>query len=106
VTAPLDTLSGKLGGELGRHGHHQDCERLEQPQPSRVVVEKGCDLCDREDEHEVEEELERRHPLLALGRGFEQLITGDLVQHHGRRITATRAQGVPVVALTGSGAAA
>ncbi len=48
--------------------HHQDRKRLDELPPARVVVEKPRHLGDREDEHQVEEELERSDALLALGR--------------------------------------
>jgi hypothetical protein len=46
--------------------HHQDCERLDQLRPARVVIDEARDLRDREDEHKVEEELERGDALVAL----------------------------------------
>src|SRR5439155_7259676 len=74
--------------------HHEDRERLEQPQPAGIVVQEAGHLRDREDEDEVEEELEGRHPLLALDRGLEVLVPRQLVQRlrgsrHGARYGAT-----------------
>jgi hypothetical protein len=37
-----------------------------EPTPGRIIRQHGRDLREREDEDEVEEQLERRHPLLAL----------------------------------------
>jgi hypothetical protein len=45
------------------------------------VVQEGGDLCNREDENKVEEELERRDPLLALGRSLQKLASGQFVEH-------------------------
>ena len=39
---------------------------MAEPAPGRVVRQDRRDLREREDEDEVEEELERRDPLLAL----------------------------------------
>ena len=40
---------------------------MSEPTPGRVIGQDGRDLREREDEDEVEEELERSDPLLALG---------------------------------------
>jgi len=59
----------------------QDRDCLHQPFPGRVVVQEGRDLREREDEDEVEEELERRDPLLALDRSLQKLPSRQFVQH-------------------------
>ena len=45
----------------------EDQEPVPEPAPRRIVRQHGRHLREREDEDEVEEQLERRDPLLALG---------------------------------------
>ena len=51
------------------HAEHQ--QALGQPRPGRVVGHQRRALGDREDEDEVEEELQRRHPLALAPGGAE-----------------------------------
>ena len=54
--------------------HAEKEEAAQQAIPGRVVGEEAGDLGDGEDEDEIEEELERGHPLLGLGLS---------IAHHG-----------------------
>ena len=44
----------------------EDQQPRPEPRPGRVLRDHGCRLCEREDEDEIEVELERRDPVLTL----------------------------------------
>ena len=48
------------------------------------MIQEPGHLGDREDEDEVEEELECGHPLLSLDRRFEQVVADRFVEHQTR----------------------
>src|SRR5439155_16949115 len=50
-------------------------QRTPEPGPGRIDREHARHLRDREDEDEVEEELERSYPLLALGSRHERKLS-------------------------------
>ena len=61
--------------------HDEDRHALEQAHPVRVGGDEAGDLRDREDEDEVEEELQRGDALLGLGRRRRALGDGQRVGH-------------------------
>ena len=66
----------------------EDQEPLPEPAPGRIVQQHPRHLREREDEDEVEEQLERSDPMLNL----ERLLA------HERRLTITRHPGQPLIA--------
>ena len=58
---------------------------MHKPAPRRVIRQHGCHLREREDEDEVEEQLEGRDPWLALG----------VLLAHSRTLARTRLVGEP-----------
>ena len=68
--------------------HSQDQEPLTDSVPGRVVQEHERHLREREDEDEIEEQLDRGDPMLDL----ERLLA------HERRLTITRHPGQPLIA--------
>ena len=79
------------------HAEHQ--QSLRQPRPGRVVRHQRGALGDREDEDEVEEELQRRHPLAlaadgaqarGVGRGLRRSRAGRGVGHAANPCNSAR----------------
>ena len=52
--------------------HREDRKAFKKAGPCRIAVHVAGDLGDREDEHEVEEQLERRYALFRLGGRLQQ----------------------------------
>ena len=63
-------------GRPGPPERSEDQEPVPEPTPCRIIRQQRCHLSEPEDEDEVEEQLERRNPLLVL----------SLVLAHGRTL--------------------
>ena len=70
---------------------------MPQAAPGRIIRQNRCDLREREDEDEVEEELERRDALLALDVLLAHRRTLARTERD-RRQTTTSGRGYPVCA--------
>jgi hypothetical protein len=74
--------------------HAEDQEALHQARPGLVMRHQRRALGDREDEDEVEEELQRRHPLALAADGAEAMVRFGRALHGAHPCTRRRSVSV------------